>query len=63
MESKKGVNLTFVIIAFILGLTLFNHFDFKTYRFKMPALDILFLIVFIIAIYLLIKDYKKQPEK
>lgn len=60
MESKKEINLFFVLIAFILGLTLFKHIDFKTFTLKDPVLDILYIIVFIISIYLLIKGYKKR---
>ena len=63
MGDKKGVNFIFVVVAFILGMTLFKHFDFKTFRFKMPALDIIFLITFVVSIYLIIKDYKKRAEK
>jgi nicotinamide riboside transporter PnuC len=63
MDNKKGMNFILVVVAFILGATLFKHFDFKVFSFKMPALDIIFLITFIVSIYLLIKDYNKQPEK
>jgi membrane protein DedA with SNARE-associated domain len=63
MESKKGINLFFAFIAVILGWTLFKHIDFKNFKFKDPALDILYLIIFVISIYLLIKDYKKRAEK
>lgn len=63
METKKGINLFFALIAFTLGLTLFKHFDFENFKFEDPALDILYLIVFVISIYLIIKDYIKRPEK
>ncbi len=63
MESKKGINLFFAFIALILGLTLFKHIDFKNFTLEDPVLDILYLIVFIISIYLIIKDYTKRPEK
>ncbi len=63
MENKKGINFAFLMIAFVLGLTLFKHFDFKTFKFKEPALDILFLVTFIVSIYIIIKDYKKGTEK
>ena len=63
MKNKKEINLFFALIAFILGLTLFKHIDFKNFTFKEPYLDILYLVVFVIAIYLLIKDYRTRPEK
>ncbi len=59
MTSKKGINLFFVLIAFTLGLTLVKHIDFKNLTLKDPVLDILYIIVFVISIYFIIKDYKK----
>lgn len=59
MENKKGINFFFALIAFTLGLTLFKHIDFKNLSLKDPILDILYIIVFVISIYLLIKDYRK----
>jgi hypothetical protein len=63
MESKKGINWFFAFIAFTLGLTLKKHIDFKNFTLKEPVLDILYIIVFIISIYLIIKDHKKTSEK
>ncbi|MGF7215975.1 small neutral amino acid transporter SnatA (MarC family) [Spirosoma lacussanchae] len=63
MESKKRVNFIFIIVAFMLGTTVLRHFDVKTLSFKMPALDILFLIAFIVTIYLIIKDYRKTTKE
>ena len=63
MEGKKGINIFFAFIAFILGLTLFKHIDFKNCTLQDPVLDILYLITFIISIYLIIKDYTKRPGK
>ena len=63
MDKKKGVNFIFIIISFILGMRLFKDFDFETASFKKPALDIIFLITFIVSIYFIIKDYKKPIEK
>jgi hypothetical protein len=63
MKSKKGINFSFVIVAFLLGWTLIKHFDFTTYKFEYPVLDIIYLIVFIVSLYLIIKDLRKRPEK
>ena len=63
MDNKKGMNWFFVFIAFTLGLTLIKYIDFKYLTLKEPVLDILYIIVFIISIYLIIKDLKKRPEK
>ena len=62
MENKKGINWFFAFIAFTLGLTLFKHIDFKNFTLKDPVLDVLYLIVFVLSIYFMIKG-KNQPEK
>lgn len=63
MDSKKGMNWFFAFIAFTLGLTLIKHIDFKNLTLKEPVLDILYIIVFVISIYIIIKDLKKTTEK
>ncbi|ELY2010907.1 hypothetical protein SL057_001962 [Flavobacterium psychrophilum] len=63
MDNKKGMNWFFVFIAFTLGLTLIKHIDFKNLTLKEPVLDVLYIIVFLISIYLIIKDLKKRSEK
>ena len=57
------MNWIFALIAFTLGLTLIKHIDFKTLTLKEPLLDILYIVVFIISIYFMIKDLKKKTEK
>ena len=63
MENKKGINFGLLILVFILGSTLLKHFNFQTFKFKMFALDMVFLITFIIAIYIIIKDYRANKQK
>jgi hypothetical protein len=63
MDNKKGMNWFFAFIAFTLGLTLIKHIDFKNLTLKEPVLDILYIIVFAIAIYIIIKDLKKNTDK
>jgi nicotinamide riboside transporter PnuC len=62
MENKKGINWFFALIAFTLGLTLFKHIDFATFTLKDPVLDVLYLIVFVLCIYFMLKG-NNQPEK
>jgi len=63
MKRIRGINWFFAFIALTLGGTLIKHFDYKNFTFEDPALDILYLIIFIISIYFLIKDFIKHPEK
>lgn len=62
MENKKGINWFFAFIVFTLGLTLFKHIDFATFTLKDPVLDVLYLIVFVLSIYFMLKS-NNQPEK
>lgn len=63
MENKKGINFFLAFITILLGGTLFKHFDFKTGTLADPYLDILYLIVVVVSIYLIVKDRKKGSEK
>ena len=60
MENKKGINWFFAFIAFTLGLTLFKHIDFKYFTLKDPVLDVLYLIVFVLSIYFMLKGKKQS---
>ncbi|MEO6177943.1 MAG: hypothetical protein ABIP27_22500 [Flavobacterium circumlabens] len=63
MENRKPVSFTLLVVAIILGVTLFKQFDFKTLRFEQPALAVIYLIVFVVCVYFLIKRPKNQSEK
>lgn len=63
MESKKGINFFFAIIAIITGSKLYKHFDFQNLKFEKPAIDAIYLIAFVASIIFLIKDYIKRPGK
>ena len=63
MESKKGLNFFFLIIAIITGSKVIKHFDFQNFTFEKPALDALYVIAFVASIVFLIKDYRKPPEQ
>ncbi len=63
MDNKKGINFGMVIIAFILGMAIFKHFNFETYSFKKPALDTVYIIAFLGALYFIFKDYFKREKK
>mgnify|MGYP003494512239 CR=1 FL=1 len=63
MENRKVPLFAFRIIAIILGVTLFRQFDFENFKFEKTGLAIVYLIGFVISIYVLVKNSKKQPEK
>jgi hypothetical protein len=59
MDKKKGANFFLVVIAVVIGGTLFKHFDFENFSLKDPYLDALYFLVFAVSIFLLIKENKK----
>lgn len=60
---KKNINWFVALVAIMLGWTLFKQFDFQNLTFEKPALAGLYMLVFVTSIYLLIRDYRKRPEK
>jgi len=60
MDNKKGQGFFFLIIALILGVTLFKQFDFQNFKFEKPLLDTVYLLTFIVAVYFYIKSCKKK---
>ncbi len=63
MKNKRTVNFIFLIIAIILGSTLIKQFDFETLKFEHTGLAIVYIVVFLFSIFIIVKDYKKSPEK
>ena len=63
MKSKKELNWFFVIIVFIIGLTLFKHIDFINLTLKEPALDILYIFAIIISVLFIVRKNKNTPDK
>ena len=63
MKNKIGFNLIFALIAFPIGLAMINNFDFETFTFKNTALGFVYLITFIVAISLMLKNRKKRTDK
>lgn len=62
MKDKIGFNIIFAIIAFPIGLALLKDTDFNNFTFRKPALDTLYLIVFVVCIFLTFKKKKKTTE-
>ena len=63
MKNKIGFNIIFAIIAFPIALALSKDISFNPLTFKKPALDILYLIVFMVLMILIFKKKKKEVEK
>jgi len=56
MENKKSsLSFPLLVVVIILGAALYKQFDFETLKFEKPALAILYIIVFVVSLYILIK--------
>jgi hypothetical protein len=63
MENKKGLSIALLIPTIIIGVALFEGFDFENLKFEKPALAIIYFIGFALSIIFQFKDFKKRPEK
>jgi hypothetical protein len=61
MRNKIGFNLVFAMLAFPIGLALYNEFDFETFTFRKTVLGSIYLVTFIVCTYLTFK--KEKPQK
>lgn len=62
MKNKVGFNIGFALLAFTLGLALFQEFDFQTFTFRKKVLSMLYLSVFCVTLFLTFKKKDKSPE-
>ena len=62
-ETKKGPSFVIIIIAIILGTTLYKQFDFKIGQFEQPAMAVIYGLTFVVCVALLIKDYRARTKK
>ena len=62
MKNKKGFNFIFVILAIPIFLALSRDITFDPLTFKKPALDTLYLIVFIMLLILMFRKKKDRAQ-
>lgn len=57
MKSFKGVNFFLLIIVFVLGKEIIEHFDPVTMTFSKPAIDVLYGVVIVLSLVFLVRDW------
>lgn len=62
MENKNNTSFILIIIAIILGSSLFKHFDFENMRFQKPWLDAIYFVTFVVTVYFLIRNYINKDQ-
>lgn len=62
-NKKKGISFFVLIITLIIGRKLLLHFDFETFTFENPLLDMVYLITFIVMIIFIVKVYIERKKQ
>lgn len=60
MENKKGLPFGFVLMAIIIGIALFNEFNFDTFKFENLALAVVYFIGFGLSVLFSVKELLKK---
>ncbi|MCG6188097.1 hypothetical protein [Maribellus maritimus] len=63
MENKKGLSIVLLIPTIIIGVAIFQEFDFENLKFENPALAFVYFIGFALSIIFQFKNFKKRHEK
>ena len=63
MEKNNPMTFTMSIVAIIVGVALYKQIDFKTMTVEKPALAVLYAVVFLFAVFVLVRGYRKGAEK
>ena len=58
MSLKKEYSFTLIIIAVILGSSIYRQFDFEKMQFEKPVLVAVYFVAFILALYFIFKKDK-----
>ncbi len=53
--NKKELSFPLIIIAVVLGFTIFKQFDFKNANFESPAMAVIYILTFIMTVYFILK--------
>ncbi|MFA6277633.1 MAG: hypothetical protein WC622_12830 [Pedobacter sp.] len=62
MSTKKGLSFPLIIIAIVLGVTIFKQFDFKSFKFESPAMAVIYILTFVMTVYFIFKNTKEEQE-
>jgi Ca2+/Na+ antiporter len=62
MSTKKGLSFPLIIVAIVLGATIFKQFDFKTFKFESPAMAVIYILTFVMTVYFIFKNTKEEQE-
>jgi predicted ferric reductase len=56
MSNKKELSFPLIIIAVVIGVTIFKQFDFENLKFEKPAMAVVYILTFIMTVYLIFRN-------
>jgi hypothetical protein len=62
MNSKKEYSFPLIIIAVVLGWTIFKQFDFEKLKFEKPAMAVVYTLTFLMTVYFILKKDKGKEK-
>lgn len=63
MRNKKGQPFPLIVVAIVLGVTIYKQFHFDTLKFEQPAMAVVYILTFLMVVYFLIKNAKDNKKK
>ncbi|MBK8080310.1 MAG: hypothetical protein IPK25_08540 [Saprospiraceae bacterium] len=60
MSLKKEYSFPLIIIAIVLGWTIFKQFDFENVKFEKPAMAVVYILTFLMTLYFIFKKEKEN---
>lgn len=60
MSPKKEYSFPLIIIAIVLGWTIFKQFDFENVKFEKPAMAVVYILTFLMTLYFIFKKEKEN---
>lgn len=62
MNNKKEYSYPLIIIAVVLGWTIFKQFDFEKLKFEKPAMAVVYTLTFLMTVYFILKKEKSKEK-
>ena len=62
MSNKKEYSFPLIIIAVVLGWTIFKQFDFESLKFEKPAMAVVYILTFLMTVYFILKKDKDKEK-
>lgn len=62
MNKRKEYSFPLIVIALVLGWTIFKQFDFENLRFEQPAMAVVYILTLLMTVYFILKKDRKNEQ-